>query len=217
MPVEVISEAGTQATNWVLLTNEVTSDVAFHITEEVWEKFEPFMINSKAGPPALAETGVTGEVTASVGTRLLGPVMVKSSAGDEAPELGMTATLAKPGVTILAPFTCAESVWHGGVPFIGHGVKVEISGVPFHVSASLALKFVPVAVRVNEGPPAKVLAGTRGGAITGPPAWGAAMVNDKGVEVPPPGAGFSSVIWAVPAVATSDARMSASNSCVVGS
>lgn len=103
LPDAVISDAGTQATNWLLLTNEVTSDVAFHITEEVWEKFEPFMTNSKAGPPAFAETGETGEVIASIGARLLGPVMVKSTTGDEAPEVGITATLPKPGEAISAP------------------------------------------------------------------------------------------------------------------
>lgn len=81
--------------------------------------------------------------------------------------------------------------------------------------ASVETKFEPFTVSVNEGFPAAVFEGTRE-EITGPPAWGAAMVNDTGVEVPPPGAGFSRVIWAVPAVATSDARMSTSNCCVLG-
>jgi hypothetical protein len=81
--------------------------------------------------------------------------------------------------------------------------------------ASVETKFEPFTVSVNEGFPAAVFEGTRE-EITGPPTWGAVMVNDTGVEVPPPGAGFSRVIWAVPAVATSDARMSTSNCCVLG-
>lgn len=80
---------------------------------------------------------------------------------------------------------------------------------------SVDTKFEPLTVSVKEGFPATVFEGTRE-EITGPPTWGATMVNDDGADVPPPGAGFSTVTWAVPAVATSDARMSTFNCCVLG-
>lgn len=100
LPEVVIRDAGTQAINWPLLMNEVESDVAFHTTKEVGTKFTPFTINSKAGPPAVA---AGGEMELIVGSELFSPVMVKSTAGEEAPEVGITATLEKPADAIRAP------------------------------------------------------------------------------------------------------------------
>jgi hypothetical protein len=179
LPEEAIRDAGTQATNWSPLMKEVARGVLFHTTQEEScskfepfkvqgrrTKFEPFMINSKAGPPAFAEVG---KMEVIVGRRLLAPVTVKSTEGDEGPEVGKTATEIKPpGAPMSAPLTCPVSVWHGGVPFIGQGAKVVGIGEPSNVSASFALKFVPVTVRLNEGPPARTLGGERE-EIMGPP------------------------------------------------
>ena len=74
------------------------------------------------------------------------------------------------------------------------------------------MKFVPTTLRVNPGPPTAadtglMLESVGTGLIT------AFVVNVSALEVPPPGAGVFTVTLAVPALATSEARMEAVN-CV---
>ena len=63
------------------------------------------------------------------------------------------------------------------------------------------MKFVPVTVRVNDGPPAVVEVGE----ILVVVGTGLFIVSVCAFEVPPPGAGFTTVMDAVPAVAISPA------------
>ena len=66
-------------------------------------------------------------------------------------------------------------------------------------------KFVPVTVRVNAAPPANAKLGFKD-AVMG---TGLLVVKVKGPDVPPPGAEFTTVTIAVPAVAMSAAVIAA--------
>jgi hypothetical protein len=84
--------------------------------------------------------------------------------------------------------------------------------VPFQMTTELAMKPVPFTVRVKAAVPAvaddgdsEVMPGT---GLAAP-----LMVKLELPEVPPPGVGFNTVTWAVPALAMSAARMAACN-CV---
>jgi hypothetical protein len=85
---------------------------------------------------------------------------------------------------------------------------------PFHWTADDDIKFVPFAASVNAEPPAVASVGemfeTVGTGFVA--AW---MSNAMGREVPPPGAGFVTVTWAVPAAITSVAEMAAVISLVL--
>src|SRR6267142_2098801 len=77
--------------------------------------------------------------------------------------------------------------------------------VPFHRTIELVTKFVPVTVSVNPELPAVTRFGTR---LVVP---GTGFVIEKlcGFDVPPPGAGLTTVTCATPAVARSVAEIAA--------
>src|SRR5947199_145391 len=76
---------------------------------------------------------------------------------------------------------------------------------PFQRTADEAMKFVPVAVRVNPAPPATALLGE----IELSVGTRLLIVNVCALEVPPPGVGLKTVTGAVPADAMSPARICA--------
>ena len=81
-----------------------------------------------------------------------------------------------------------------------------VRAVPFHCTAAPLTKFVPPTVSVNAGPPAAALLGVK--LVSVGTGFGAAViVNVSGPDAPPPGAGFTTVTVAVPAVARSAAVM----------
>ena len=88
--------------------------------------------------------------------------------------------------------------------------SVVVWAAPLKLSTELLLKFVPVTVKSKAGPPAVAFNGARliadgKGLFTARPTAGAV--------VPPPGAGFTTVIARLPAAATSAAVRSA-RTCV---
>ena len=85
--------------------------------------------------------------------------------------------------------------------------NVVASIVPFQLTADEATKSLPLNVSVKATLPAAALAGDRE-EIDGT-GFDALMVKVAELEVPPPGAGFSTVTAAVPAVVTSEAGTSA--------
>ena len=72
------------------------------------------------------------------------------------------------------------------------------SAVPFHFTVEVETKFVPFTVKVNCAPPAVAQVGLSE-VIVG---TGLLMVKVCAFDVPPPGAGFTTVTDAVPAFAT---------------
>jgi hypothetical protein len=83
--------------------------------------------------------------------------------------------------------------------------KVVTRGLPFTLTVDDATKFEPVIVMVKFVPPTVVEAGEIP-AVTG---MGFVIVKICAAEVPPPGAGFTTVIEAVPAAAMSAAGIMA--------
>src|SRR5207245_2918777 len=86
--------------------------------------------------------------------------------------------------------------------------KVVDRSVPFHRTIDEAMKFVPVAVRVNPAPPAPTLVGE----IELSVGAGLLIVNVCALERPPPGVGLKIVTGAVPGVAMSLAEIAARSS-----
>jgi len=78
-----------------------------------------------------------------------------------------------------------------------------LSALPLKFTTELDTKFVPVTISVNPALPAITVGGER--AVT--PGAGLLTVNAVAAEVPPPGVGLVTVIFAVEAVATSAAVM----------
>src|SRR5262249_58418494 len=94
--------------------------------------------------------------------------------------------------------------------------KLFSRAVPSHCTAAPFTKFVPPTVSVNAGPPAAALFGVR--LVSVGTGFGAAViVNVSGPDVPPPGAGFTTVTVAVPAVARSPAGILALSWGALGS
>src|SRR2546427_7669101 len=84
-------------------------------------------------------------------------------------------------------------------------MKVVGRAAPFHRTADVATKPLPLTVRVKSTPPAVTLLGASEPSVGA----GLLIVKARAAEVPPPGAGVSTVTWAVPAVAISPAAMAA--------
>src|SRR5439155_12607984 len=107
------------------------------------------------------------------------------------PRVGFTTvTDAVPAVAIRAVGTVAVS-WVDET-------NVVVSAVPFHFTVEVETKFVPFTVKVNCAPPAVAQVGLSE-VIVG---TGLLMVKVCAFDVPPPGAGFTTVTDAVPAFAT---------------
>ena len=166
----------------------------FHRTTDELMKFVPVAVSVNAAPPAAA---LLGESELSVGTGLL----IVNVCALEAPPPGVglkTVTGAVPGVAMSLARICTWS-W---VPL----TNVVDRSLPFQRTTDEAMKFVPVAVRVNPAPPAAAL----GGEIELSVGAGLLLiVKVCAPEGPPPGVGLKTVTDAVPAVAMSFARICA--------
>ena len=163
-----------------------------HCTTEPLTKLVPVTVRVKADPPAVADTGLRLVVP---GTGLL---IVKGRGPDVTPPGFNTVTFTVPAAAISAAAIEAVS-W---VAF----TKVVVRLDPPHCTAEPLTKLVPLTVRVNPELPAVVDEGLRL-VIVG--AAGGLMVNVWALEVPPPGVGLSTVTWAVPAAAISEADIEA--------
>ena len=87
--------------------------------------------------------------------------------------------------------------------------NIVVSAVPLHLTVEPETKFVPFTVKVNCPPPAVAQVGL----IELVVGTGLLIVNVCGFEVPPPGAGVTTVTDAVPAFATR-AAVTVAVSCV---
>ena len=150
-------------------------------------KFVPLPVIVKEFPPAVTEVGLMLPV---VGTGLL---IVKVWALDVPPPgVGLVTVIeAVPAVAISAALMMAVS-WV-------EEAKVVDRAEPLKLTVEEATKLVPLTVKVNDVPPAV----TGVGEIDVVVGTGLLMVKVWADEVPPPGAGVTTVTDAVPAVAIS--------------
>jgi hypothetical protein len=149
VPGVAMSVAEIAACRLVLETKVVVRGLPFHWTADVETKFELLTVNVKAAEPPTTALGLS-EV--SVGTGLL---IVKVSALEVPPPgAGLdTVTEAVPAVAMSAAVIEACRL----VP----DANVVGRALPFHSTVEEEMKFEPVTVTVNAGPPAIVLFGAR--------------------------------------------------------
>jgi hypothetical protein len=86
--------------------------------------------------------------------------------------------------------------------------KVVVRFAPFHCTTESATKPLPLTVSVNAAPPAVRDVGLKLEIVDN---GGSLIVKVRALEVPPPGAGLTTVTWAVPAAAMSAAGIAAVN------
>jgi len=107
------------------------------------------------------------------------------------PGVGFTTVIETvPGVAIRAAVTVAVSCVEE--------TNAVVRDVPPQRTVEVETKFVPVTVKVNCEPPAVAQVGLIAVVVGA----GLLIVNVTAFDVPPPGAGFTTVTAAVPAVAT---------------
>src|SRR2546422_935528 len=144
-----MSEVEIAAWSWVALPNVVVRSAPFQRTTDEPMKLLPVTVSVNAAPPA---TAVLGDREVSVGLGV-GAVIVKVC-GLELPPPGVglkTVADAVPAVAMsLAEIAACSRVLL---------TKVVDRSLPFHRTTDEAMKFVPVAVRVNPAPPATALLG----------------------------------------------------------
>lgn len=197
VPAVVTNAALTVAVNCNPLTKEVVSDVPFHLMTEEAMKFVPFTVSVNAAAP---EVTLAGEREVAVGTGLVATGLMVNTTMFELPPPGVplnTVILAVPAVAISGAVTAAVNC----VAL----TKVVVSGLPFQFTTDPLMKLVPVIVRIKAGLPAVVLIGEMVVTVGTGLLPTAVMVNVEVFDVPPPGAGVTTVIAAVPIVATSGA------------
>src|SRR3989442_761367 len=193
VPCVAMSEAEIAAWSWVALPNVVGRSAPFQRTLDELMNFVPVSASVKAASPA---TTLLGEIELSVGAGLL----IVNVCALEVPPPGVglkTVADAVPAVAMsLAEIAACSCVLL---------TKVVARSLPFHRTTDEAMKFVPVAVRVNPAPPATALLGE----IELSVGTSLLIVNVCALEVPPPGVGLKTVTGAVPADAMSPARICA--------
>ena len=203
VPAVVTSAALTVAVNCNPLTKVVINAEPFHLIVEEAMKLVPFTVSVNAAAPAVT---LAGEREVAVGTGLVATGLMVNATAFELPPPGVplnTVILAVPAVAISGAVTAAVNC----VAF----TKVVVSALPFQLTTDPLMKFVPVTVRVKAGLPAVVLIGEMAVTVGTGLLPTAVMVNVEVFDVPPPGAGVTTVTAAVPAVATRGAVTAAVN------
>jgi hypothetical protein len=195
VPAVVRSLAGIVAVNLMLLTNVVVRADPAKLTTDVETKFVPFTVSVRVAAPAVA---LTGEMLVVVGTGLF---TVRTCAFDVPPPGAAFTT-----VTLNVPATATSAAVIAAVTCVAV-TKVVVRGEPLKLTTDPATKFVPFTVRVNAASPAVFVAGEMVVVV----GTGLLTVRVCALDVPPPGAGFVTVMLNVPAVATSAAVIAAVN------
>ncbi len=150
-----------------------------------------------AAPPA-AVLGGASDVSAGTG---LGALMVNVRAFEVPPPgVGFTTVTGTVPWVPMSLAGIAAVTW----PAL---TNVVVRATPFQRTSEVPTKLLPFTVSVNAAPPAAVLGGASD--VSAGTGLGALMVNVRAFEVPPPGAGVTTVTGALPAVAMSLARIAA--------
>src|SRR6266404_5372508 len=184
VPAVARSDAGIAAVSWVALTKVVVRAAPFQRTLEPLTKLLPFRVRMKAAPPTLVPEG---DSAVSVGPPAL---TGRLSAADVPPPGAAVVT-----VTLAMPATARSVAGIAAVSCVAL-TNVVVRVAPFHLTVLPLTKPVPVTVSVKAGPLTSALLGAR------PVSVGAGLftVNVCAAEVPPPGAGVTTVTCGVPAV-----------------
>src|SRR2546423_5097649 len=193
VPAAATSAAAMAAVSCVALTKTVVRAAPFQLTVEPPAKLLPVTVSVKAAFPAAA---LAGDRVESVGDGLL--TLNVWAAEVPPPGAGVTT------VTCGVPAAATSAAAMAAVSCVAL-TKVVVRVAPFHLTVLPLTKPVPVTVSVKAGLPADVLVGdraARGGAEL-------LTVNVWAAEVPPPGAGVTTVTDAVVAAARSVAGIAA--------
>ena len=149
VPAAAMSVDGMAAVSWVAETNVVARAAPFHRTTEPATKSVPVTVSVNPASPATAAVGFSPVV---VGTGL---VMLKVCGFDVPPPgAGL------PTVTCAVPAVAMSAAGMAAVSRVAE-TNVVARSAPFHRTTEPLMKFVPVTVSVNPGPPAVAVAGLR--------------------------------------------------------
>jgi len=191
VPPTAMDDDGTVMVIVVLETNIVTNGTPLKSTVDDALKFVPVTVRVKDDPPAVVEVG---EMLVVIGTGLL--IVNVCELEVPPPGTGFTTVIGSvPAVAISAAVIVAVSV------VLETNVVALLE--PLKSTVDDALKFVPVTVRVNCAPPAVVEVGE----ILVVVGTGFLTVKVCAPDVPPPGAGFTTVMESVPPTVMSPAGM----------
>jgi len=193
VPVDAMSAALMVAVTFVEFTNVVARGEPAQSTTEVLTKSLPFTVNVKVEPPTMA---LLGNKDVMDGFRFF------TAKGSE-PEVpppgeGLVAVIGKVP-PVLRSAAVIDAVNSEEV------LKAVVRGDPFQFTVAPLTKLDPFTVRVKAADPTFLLVGVsdvRDG--TGLP-----IENANAFDAPPPGVGFETLTFAVPAVAISDALIAA--------
>jgi len=197
VPELVTSDARIAAVNWVGLTKVVTRATLLNLTTDVLRKLVPSTVNVNAPEPTVLDVG---ERVVIVGSGLLTVKLITLEVPPPGAGLN-TVTGVVPAAAISAAVICAVN-WFAFT-------NVVTRSAPFQRTFESGMKLDPPTVSVKAEAPANTLFGVRvlrvGDGLV------LAIVKLTALEVPPPGAGLTTVNGLFPAVATSAAVIWAFN------
>ena len=191
VPELAISAAVIAAVNCVALTNVVVRALPFHCAVDPLMKFVPVNVIVNAAPPAPVNVG---EIAVSVGTGF-DALIVNVSAFEKVPEgPPCRRAFAPPEFTGLN--TTTDAVPTDAISVAGTAAvncvalpNVVTRFAPFHCTIAVFRKLLPFTVNVNAGPPAIAEFG-----LSEARAGTAVVISNISVfDVPPPGAGFTTI------------------------
>ncbi len=165
----------------------------FQRTVEPLRKLAPFTVRVNASPPANA---LPGDRLLRVGAGLLTGKVCAA----EVPPPGAGVTT----VTEAVPVAARSAAGIAAVSCVAL-TKVVVRAAPFHWTVAPFTKPLPVSVSVKPAPPTIALDGDSVASVGA----GLLIVKVCAAEVPPPGAGVTTVTDAVPVAATSAAGIAA--------
>lgn len=185
------------------LTNVVVRALPFHCAVDPFMKLVPVSCRVNAAPPAPVDVG---EIDVSVGTGLFAALILKLMEFDVPPP-GVGFVTVTAGVPALAT-SVAKIAAVNCVAF----TNVVVLGLPPKFTTDALTKFEPFTVNVNDPEPAVTPVG-ESTVIAGTGFVPAVTLKFIELDVPPPGAGFVTVIAGVLTLVTSVAKIAAVN-CV---
>jgi hypothetical protein len=194
VPELAMSAAVIAAVNCVALTNVVVRALPFHCAVDPLMKLVPVNVIVNAAPPAPVDVG---EIEVSVGTGF-DALIVKVSEFEVVPTGSPCRRAFAPPETSDGLKTTTDAVPTLAISVAGTAAvncvaltKVVVRFAPFHCTIAVFSKLLPFTVSVNAGPPAIAEFGASEESV------GTAVVTLKKtwLDVPPPGAGFTTVIW----------------------
>ena len=195
VPAPAMSAAVIDTVNWDEETKVVGRGELFQRTSAVLTKLLPLTVSANAALPAGAVTGFKLLITGS------GLIIAKLTAVEVPPPgAGLTTVMeAVPAPAISGAVMTAVN-WDEETKVVGRGKL-------FQRTSAVLTKPLPLTFSVNAALPAGAVAGIKL-LITGS---GLIIAKLTAVEVPPPGAGLTTVMEAVPALTISAAVMDAVN------